>query len=199
MGEPLLYDIKSIHCFGEFKSRVKFRKRMNSTFVTAIPKVEGATELSMFRHISLVRSHYKIIAKLLVIGTSKNINLHLIPPKKNWKKKRKWNTRKYKINIVSNKHLYDINCLQGRQENVSPYIGKVILGRAHDSKKCRSDGPNSSNVLSSYSNCLGPSLLWWLSDWIAMQEQAYLDLSTCNGSSKEQLGSTRNYPTMISA
>ena len=51
--------------FTDFHARGKFEKSLNSTFISLIPKVPGATDLGDFRPISLVGGIYKIISKVL--------------------------------------------------------------------------------------------------------------------------------------
>jgi hypothetical protein len=51
--------------FSDFHARGKFEKSLNSTFISLIPKVPGATEFKDFRPISLVSGIYKIISKVL--------------------------------------------------------------------------------------------------------------------------------------
>jgi hypothetical protein len=52
--------------FREFHAECKFEASLNSTFISLIPKISGASEMKDFHHISLVGSLYKIIAKVLV-------------------------------------------------------------------------------------------------------------------------------------
>jgi hypothetical protein len=51
--------------FKEFYDEGKFEASLNSTFISLIPKIPGASEMKDFRPISLVGSLYKIIAKVL--------------------------------------------------------------------------------------------------------------------------------------
>jgi hypothetical protein len=51
--------------FEEFHARGKFVKSINSTFISLIPKTQGAKEVKDFRPISLVGGFYKIISKVL--------------------------------------------------------------------------------------------------------------------------------------
>ena len=51
--------------FGEFHAEGKFEASLNSTFISLIPKIPGASEMKDFRPISLVGSLYKIIVKVL--------------------------------------------------------------------------------------------------------------------------------------
>ena len=51
--------------FEEFHARGKFVKSINSTFISLIPKIQGAKEVKDFRPISLVGGVYKIISKVL--------------------------------------------------------------------------------------------------------------------------------------
>ena len=51
--------------FEEFYQHSKFEKSLNATFITLIPKKNGASNLRDFRPISLVGSVYKILAKVL--------------------------------------------------------------------------------------------------------------------------------------
>jgi hypothetical protein len=51
--------------FAEFHAQGKFVKSLNSTFLSLIPKFNGAKEIKDFCPISLVGSVYKIIAKVL--------------------------------------------------------------------------------------------------------------------------------------
>jgi hypothetical protein len=51
--------------FEEFHARGKFVKNINSTFISPIPKIQGANEVKDFRPISLVGGVYKIISKVL--------------------------------------------------------------------------------------------------------------------------------------
>jgi hypothetical protein len=61
--EVVKEDIMKI--FREFHSKGKFEVSLNSTFISLIPKIPGASEMKDFRPISLVGSLYKIIAKVL--------------------------------------------------------------------------------------------------------------------------------------
>jgi hypothetical protein len=61
--EVLKKDIMAIS--SDFHARGKFEKSLNSTFISLIPKVSGATKLKDFRPISLVSGIYKIIFKVL--------------------------------------------------------------------------------------------------------------------------------------
>jgi hypothetical protein len=61
--EVLKNDIMAI--FSDFHARGKFEKSLNSTFISLIPKIPGATEIKDFRPISLVSGIYKIISKVL--------------------------------------------------------------------------------------------------------------------------------------
>jgi hypothetical protein len=61
--EVLKYDIMAV--FSDFHACGKFEKSLNSTFISLIPKLPGATELKDFRPISLVSGIYKIISKVL--------------------------------------------------------------------------------------------------------------------------------------
>ena len=51
--------------FEEFYQHSKFEKSLNTTFIALIPKKNGASNIRDFRPISLVRSVYKILAKVL--------------------------------------------------------------------------------------------------------------------------------------
>jgi hypothetical protein len=51
--------------FEEFHARGKFVKSINSTFISLIPKIQGAKEIKDFHPISLVDGVYKIISKVL--------------------------------------------------------------------------------------------------------------------------------------
>ena len=51
--------------FLDFHARGKFEKSINSTFISLIPKVPRASDLKVFRPISLVSGIYKIISKVL--------------------------------------------------------------------------------------------------------------------------------------
>jgi hypothetical protein len=51
--------------FNEFHAQGKFVKSINSTFISLIPKTQGAKEIKDFHPISLVGGIYKIIAKVL--------------------------------------------------------------------------------------------------------------------------------------
>ena len=51
--------------FEEFHARGKFVKSINSTFISLIPKIQGAKEIKDFWPISLVGGVYKIISKVL--------------------------------------------------------------------------------------------------------------------------------------
>jgi hypothetical protein len=52
--------------FADFHARGKFERSLNSTFISLIPKVSGASELKDYCPISLVSGIYKIISKVLV-------------------------------------------------------------------------------------------------------------------------------------
>ena len=51
--------------FEEFYQHSKFEKSLNTTFIALIPKKNGASNIRDFRPISLVRSVYKILAKVM--------------------------------------------------------------------------------------------------------------------------------------
>ena len=51
--------------FEEFHQHYKFEKYLNATFITLIPKKNGASNICDFRPISLVESLYKMLAKVL--------------------------------------------------------------------------------------------------------------------------------------
>ena len=51
--------------FEEFYQHSKFEKSLNSTFISLIPKKNGASNIRDFRPISLVGSVYKILTKVL--------------------------------------------------------------------------------------------------------------------------------------
>ena len=51
--------------FEEFYQYSKFEKSLNTTFIVLIPKKNYASNIRDFRHISLVGSMYKILAKVL--------------------------------------------------------------------------------------------------------------------------------------
>jgi hypothetical protein len=51
--------------FSGFHTEGKFEASLNSTFISLIPKIPGASEMKDFRPISLVGGIYKIIAKVL--------------------------------------------------------------------------------------------------------------------------------------
>jgi hypothetical protein len=49
----------------EFQTSEKFKKSLNATFVSPIPKKAGAVDIKDFRPISLIGGVYKIISKVL--------------------------------------------------------------------------------------------------------------------------------------
>ena len=51
--------------FEEFYQHSKFEKSLNAIFIALIPKKNGASNIRDFRLISLVRSVYKILAKVM--------------------------------------------------------------------------------------------------------------------------------------
>ena len=51
--------------FREFHERGRFVKSLNATFLVLVPKKRGAEDLKNFRPISLVRSLYKLLVKVL--------------------------------------------------------------------------------------------------------------------------------------
>ena len=51
--------------FANFHAWGKFERSLNSTFISLIPKVSGASKLKDYRPISLVSEIYKIISKVL--------------------------------------------------------------------------------------------------------------------------------------
>jgi hypothetical protein len=61
--DVLKEDIMAV--FEDFHARGRFEKSLNSTFISLIPKVTGASELKDYRPISLVSEIYKIISKVL--------------------------------------------------------------------------------------------------------------------------------------
>ena len=48
--------------------------RLNSAYITMIPKVEGADQVKDFRPISLVHSFAKLVTKVLANGLAKKLN-----------------------------------------------------------------------------------------------------------------------------
>ena len=58
-------EIDVLAVFEEFYLHSKFEKSLNATFITLIPKKNGAPNIRDFRPISLVGSVYKILAKVL--------------------------------------------------------------------------------------------------------------------------------------
>jgi hypothetical protein len=52
--------------FSEFHAKGKFEACLNTSFISLIPTISGASEMKDFRPISLVGGLYKIIAKVLV-------------------------------------------------------------------------------------------------------------------------------------
>lgn len=56
-------DMKAV--FEKFHDSGRFVKSLNSTFIVLIPKVGGAANIKEFRPVSLIRSVYKLIAKVL--------------------------------------------------------------------------------------------------------------------------------------
>jgi len=52
--------------FHHFYARGQFKKSLNATFVTLIPKKSTTIDVKDFRPISLIEGVYKIIAKVLV-------------------------------------------------------------------------------------------------------------------------------------
>jgi len=50
--------------FANFNNKGAFEKSLNASFITLIPEVVGADDIKSFRPISLVRSVYKILAKV---------------------------------------------------------------------------------------------------------------------------------------
>lgn len=51
--------------FHNFHALEMFEKSFNATYITLIPKKTGAKELKDFKPISLIRSFYKLISKVL--------------------------------------------------------------------------------------------------------------------------------------
>lgn len=51
----------------EFFENGRFPRAMNTTWITLIPKIEGAAELKEFRAIGMVGCIYKIIPKILTL------------------------------------------------------------------------------------------------------------------------------------
>jgi len=50
--------------FADFHNKGVFKKSLNATFISLIPKVAVADDIKPFRPISLVGSVYKILAKV---------------------------------------------------------------------------------------------------------------------------------------
>jgi hypothetical protein len=67
--------------FEEFHARGKFVKSINSTFISLIPKTQGAKEIKDFHPISLVGGVYKIISKVLANRMRRVINKIISKPK----------------------------------------------------------------------------------------------------------------------
>lgn len=59
VGKDVIVDVQ------EFQQNNALLKRWNMTFITLIPKIEGATDLKDFRPISLCNTIYKVITKVL--------------------------------------------------------------------------------------------------------------------------------------
>lgn len=49
----------------EFHANAKIAKYINSTFISLIPKVDGASSFSEFRHISMVNNVYQFLSKVV--------------------------------------------------------------------------------------------------------------------------------------
>ena len=60
------YQIKSHGDFSSFFERGQFKKSLNATFISLIPKKLDAIEVKDFQPISLIVGVYKIVAKVLV-------------------------------------------------------------------------------------------------------------------------------------
>ena len=67
--------------FTDFFEIGKFVKNMNITFLVLIPKKGGAKDLKDYRHISLVGSLYKLLAKVMVNRLKRVMHTWLTKPK----------------------------------------------------------------------------------------------------------------------
>lgn len=74
--------VKDAFCLmlSEFHGRCRLSKKINSTFVTLIPKVPNPLELKEFRPISLVGCIYKLLAKILANKLKRALPCIIGPP-----------------------------------------------------------------------------------------------------------------------